>query len=186
MTESSDWIIAWSDIGDAALSAALFYILIVALVRMVGKRATAQLNSFDWIINITVGSLAASGILLNSVPALRAIAAIAVIAGLQFALTFFAQRFAWFSNIVKVQPTLLVYHGEYLDEALRETRISKAEVCGAIRQHGLARIEDATWVVLETDGKMTVISDEKADFAGATALANVELPEGRCQGSETG
>lgn len=67
MGENADWVNSWNDIGDAVLSAILFYILIVLAVRLFGKRSTAQLNNFDWIINITVGSLVASGILLGFV-----------------------------------------------------------------------------------------------------------------------
>ncbi len=87
MRETADWIKSWNDIGDAVLSALLFYVVIVVMVRIVGIRSTAQLNNFDWIINVTVGSIAASGILLDSVPALRAVAAIISLAALQFTLT---------------------------------------------------------------------------------------------------
>lgn len=174
MTDASDWIISWADVADAALSAVLFYVLIVLVVRIVGKRATAQLNSFDWIINITVGSLAASGILLDSVSAARGAAAIVVIALLQVILTFLIQRLPWLSDIVKARPTMLVHKGRYIEKALRKTRVSKPEICGALRQHGLTRIEDATWVILETDGSMTVISGGDGEFGSATALGNVE------------
>ena len=40
-------------------SSLYFYVLVVALVRLMGKRTTAQMNNFDWIINVAVGSLVA-------------------------------------------------------------------------------------------------------------------------------
>ena len=64
--------------GEIAANALLFYILIIVMVRIVGKRTTSEFNNFDWIINVAVGSLAASGVLLRNVATLDAITAIAV------------------------------------------------------------------------------------------------------------
>jgi uncharacterized membrane protein YcaP (DUF421 family) len=55
----------WSSIervADILLLATVFYFLIVVMVRVSGKRTTGELNNFDWIITVAVGSLAASGI----------------------------------------------------------------------------------------------------------------------------
>lgn len=174
MSDASDWLISWGEIFDTALSALLFYILIVAMVRMVGKRATAQLNNFDWIVNITVGSLAASGILLKNVPALRAVVAIAVIALLQVFITILARRVSWVSKLVKAEPTLLVDKGAYLQPALRKTRIAEEEVCAALRSHGLARVDDASWVILETDGQMSVIPKTSIEIDEASTMGDVD------------
>ncbi|MBX7500419.1 DUF421 domain-containing protein [Qipengyuania sp. YG27] len=174
MSDTSDWLISWGEILDTALSALLFYVLIVAMVRLVGKRATAQLNNFDWIVNITVGSLAASGILLKTVPALRAVVAIAVIALLQVLITVLARRVSWVSQLVKAEPTLLVDRGTYLQSALRKTRIAEEEVCAALRAHGLAQVDDANWVILETDGQMSVIPKTSTEIDEASTMGDVD------------
>ena len=176
MSETADWFNNWNDIIDTALSAVLFYILIIVLVRVFGKRSTAQLNNFDWIINITVGSLAASGILLDSVPALRATVAIVVIMILQFILTWVVLRYKFVAHLVKASPTLLTHKGQYIDSALRKTRISREEICSALREHGLAT-NDANWVVLETDGRLTVIPKQDIELDEADAMGNVERPK---------
>ncbi|MBX7493316.1 DUF421 domain-containing protein [Qipengyuania sp. 1NDW9] len=176
MDETADWFGNWNDIADTAVSAVLFYIFIVFLVRLTGKRSTSQLNNFDWIINITVGSLAASGILLDSVPALRALVAISVIMALQYLLTRAVLKFDWLAQLIKASPTMLTHKGEYLDEAMRETRISEEEICSALREHGLTDPADANWVVLETDGRMTVIPRKELALQDAETMGNVDAP----------
>ena len=175
MVETSDWIKSWNDIGDAALSAVLFYALIVVAVRLFGKRSTAQLNNFDWIINITVGSLAASGILLDSVPALRATVAIVVIMALQFLMTWLVLRYEFVANLVKASPTLLTHKGVFLKSAMRSTRVSEEEILSVLREHGMVT-NDANWVVLETDGRMTVIPKNEIELEDAQTMVNVERP----------
>ena len=65
MEEIAGWYSNSDKMINIAIGAIFFYFLIVILVRILGKRTTSQMNNFDWIINIAVGSLAASGILLE-------------------------------------------------------------------------------------------------------------------------
>lgn len=176
MNDPADWFGSWNDLIDTAIGAVLFYALIVVMVRLAGKRSTSQLNNFDWIINITVGSLAASGILLDSVPALRAAVAIGVITFLQIVLTWAVRQFEPISRLVRARPTMLTDKGEYLETAMAETRISKKEIRSVLREHGLTDVTDANWVILETNGRMTVIPKKDVLRQNADAMQDVETP----------
>jgi uncharacterized membrane protein YcaP (DUF421 family) len=44
-----------------------------------------------------------------------------------------------------------------------------------LREHGVAR-KDANWVILETDGRMTVIPKQDVALAEADTMGNVERP----------
>ena len=113
---------------EISANALLFYILIIVMVRVVGKRTTSEFNNFDWIINVAVGSLAASGILLRNVASIDAIAAIVVLAACQFVTTKLVLRSENVADIVKAEPTLLTHKGEYLRDAIARTRISEEEI----------------------------------------------------------
>ena len=52
------WFESWDRLQNVAIAAVFFYAFIVLLVRVLGKRTTSQMNNFDWIITIAVGSLA--------------------------------------------------------------------------------------------------------------------------------
>lgn len=184
MMNLDDWIGSTNKIMDAVVSAGLFYILIVILVRLVGKRSTAQLNNFDWIINVTVGSLAASGILLDSVPALRAAAAIATMMMLQFLLTWGVLRSGWAASVIKAKPTMLTHDGKYLKKAMKKTRVSEEEIRAVLREHGQTSVENVSWIVLETDGQMTVIPRQDAPLHEVDSLSDVEFIEEPNEGDD--
>ncbi|UVI39660.1 DUF421 domain-containing protein [Qipengyuania spongiae] len=173
---NSDWFGGWDRILDSVIAATLFYILIVLIVRFLGKRTTAQLNNFDWIINITVGSLAASGILLENVSNATAAAAIITIAALQYVLTFISARSEKATRVIKACPTLLVHKGNFLEEAMLAARISHGEVEAALRAQGLTDVGDANWVILETNGKMTVLPRQEIEIENASAMNSVRRP----------
>ncbi|MGB3796910.1 MAG: YetF domain-containing protein [Alteraurantiacibacter sp.] len=162
---------------SVAISAVFFYFFIVILVRVVGKRTTSQLNNFDWIINITVGSLAASGILLRDVGLLDAGLAIAVLATLQMLTTWSVLRSKLVSKIVKAQPVLLTHKGEFLRDAMRNERISEEEICSALRAHGMYDVADANWIILETNGELVVIPRDDIRLRDVGSMGGVSYPD---------
>ena len=163
--------------SSIAISSVFFFAFIVVLVRIVGKRATSQLNNFDWIINIAVGSLAASGILLEDVRIVDAATAIAVLAALQMLTTWAVLKFEFASNAIKAQPTLLTHKGEFLHPAMRRARISEEEICSTLRSHGMHDVSDANWVILETNGELTVIPRANVQLSEVGTMGSVEKPK---------
>lgn len=151
------WFNSLDRLQSVAIGAVAFYLLIVLMSRLAGKRTTGQMNNFDWIITVTVGSLAASGILLKGVSISDALLAILIMFGLQWLTTWLATRSAFVSNLVKSPPSMLLQKGELQRDALRKERVTEAEVRTALRREGFVNFEDANWVVLENDGTMTVI-----------------------------
>ena len=167
----------WERVVEISANALLFYILIIVMVRVVGKRTTSELNAFDWIINVAVGSLAASGILLRNVASIDAITAIVVLAACQFVTTTLVLRSENVADIVKAEPTLLTHKGEYLRDAMERTRISEEEIKKALRTAGITANSDANWVVLETNGTMSVIPRQDVAWSDADALSDVNRPD---------
>lgn len=167
----------WMRMAEVSANAFLFYVLIIVMVRVVGKRTTSELNNFDWIINVAVGSLAASGILLRNVATLDAVAAIAVLAVCQFITTWAVQRSRAVASVVKAEPTLLTHKGQYLRDAMKQTRITEEEINSALRQNGITSNEGANWVVLETNGELSVIPRQDVSWKDAGSMSDVRDPD---------
>ncbi|PEQ12207.1 hypothetical protein B2G71_13835 [Novosphingobium sp. PC22D] len=157
MQDPQTWFNSWERLGLVALAAIATYLTIIVVVRISGKRTTANLNSFDWLITVTIGSLASSGILLSDVAVTDALAAIIVLALCQFVLTWTVRKSDRFAAMVKAEPLLLLHRGHIIERNLSRARISVAELRACLRREGIADPAQAAWVVLETNGQMTVI-----------------------------
>ena len=173
------WFSSWDRLWSVGQSAAFFFVFIILVVRVLGKRVTAQMNNFDWIITVAVGSLAASGVLLKNVSIADAAVAIAVIGALQWGATWATMRFDGFARILKPSPRLLVHKGEILHGALKRERVTPHEVAAALRAQGYTDLADANWVILETNGEMTVIPRQAEGLRRADLLQDVEGPDRR-------
>lgn len=135
----------------------LAYATLILMLRISGKRTLSKLNAFDLLVTVALGSTLATVLLNKSVPLAEGILALALLIGLQFAITWASIRPDRFQNLIKSEPTLLVHNGRYLDAALRQQRITREEIGAALRQTGRSDIDEVISVVLETDGSMTVL-----------------------------
>ena len=161
------------EVWRAALSALVLYAAIVAMLRISGKRTLSQLNLFDWLVTVAMGSMVATTVLSGEVAVAAGLAGIGTLMALQWAISFLEARKSRIDVVVKASPRLLVHRGELLHDAMREERISEREIMQALRQHGLPTPGRAAAVVLETNGGLSVIRDE--DFDGADdALVHFE------------
>ena len=139
------------------VSVPIMYFAVIAFVRVSGKRTTSQMNGFDWIVTVAMGSLVASGIISRSVPLADALVAIALLLALQYAVTHRVRRSDALAGAIKSEPRLLVRDGRFLDGALEAERMTEGEVMSAVRGGGVASIDDVAAVVLETDATISVI-----------------------------
>lgn len=176
MTDPSDWLSSWDRVGSIAALSIASFLLIVVLTRLSGKRTTGQMNNFDWIFTVAVGSLVASGILLRDISLLDAMVAVVTLGLCQYGLTWLLVRSDLATRLVKATPTLLTHKGDYLYDAMKRTRVTKAEINSALRREGLLENDAANWVVLETDGTFSIIPTQPSRLENAAAMEGVETP----------
>ncbi len=160
------------DIVKILVSAPIMYVAVVVFIRMSGKRSTSQMNNFDWVVTVALGSLVGSGIILGNVSVVEALFAIGLLLGLQWCLTKLIVHSHFVADLAKAEPRLLVSEGEILRQAACKERISEREIKSAIREAGLTSITDAKWVILETDASLTVMP-QRSYNGPYDALSNV-------------
>ena len=98
-------------------------------------------------------------LLSKSVALAEGLLAFALLVGLQWAVAKLSVRSPRFSGLVKAEPKLLLHRGRFLDDALRDERVTRDEVLAALRAAGAADAAGVAAVVLETDGSLNVIRD---------------------------
>jgi uncharacterized membrane protein YcaP (DUF421 family) len=102
---------------------------------------------------------------------------------IQFIVAWLSARWRGFDRVVKSQPALLFYRGQFLHGAIRAERVTEGEVVAAVREQGYAVLEDVEAVVLETAGTFSVLC--RAGDRAATALRDVRgIPGGSRVGGD--
>lgn len=172
-----DWTIlydGWTGPARVALSAVAVYLGLVLLLRLSGKRTLSDMNAFDFIVTVALGSTLASTILSRDTPVAEGLAALVTLVLLQAILAWAGSRWSPARRAMKSEPTLLVHEGRMLESAMRSERVSAAEVLAAIRAQGGADLRDVHAVVLETNGNFSVIGAPPEK--GGAALTSARRP----------
>ncbi len=166
---------SWDAILRTLAAGTLAYIGLVVILRVSGKRTLSKWNAFDFIITIALGSTLASILLTKDVSLIQGILALGLLIGLQFVVTFLSVRLDKISQLVKARPRLLLLRGILQTQAMQEERVTEGEILAALRTEGIARVEDAGAVVLETDGSFSVLPE--LGRGGKSTLADVRGTE---------
>lgn len=144
-------------LGRIVLTTVMVYVLIVLVTKVSGKRSTSQLNNFDWIVTVMIGSLGASTILLKDIPFVEGVSSILVLYLLQFLVTKYASISPQFSSFILSEPRIVFYQGQFLPDAMRAERLTRQEIECAMRSEGVHSFDDVEAIVFESDAKLTII-----------------------------
>ena len=147
----------WSDLLRILVVGTFAYAGLILILRITGKRTLSKMNAFDFVVTVALGSTFASAVLSSDVSLSEALLAFAMLCGLQFVIAFVSVRSRRLQHLVKSEPTLLVYDGTMLHDALRRERVTEDEVLAAVRATGKPTLASAYAVVLETDGSFSVL-----------------------------
>jgi uncharacterized membrane protein YcaP (DUF421 family) len=161
---------AWADLYRVVLVTTTTFVLVVALLRLVGQQSLAKMSGFDAVATVTIGAIVATVAVTKEVTVSEALVALLTILGLQELIRWLQSRYLVAHHAVRESPRVLVWDGQLLEDRLRESNISADEIRAALRKAGLRSIGEARAVVLENDGEWSVIaksrgeSDESAFF----------------------
>ena len=143
------------------LTAAMVYLMIVAVTKVSGKRSTSQLNNFDWIVTVMIGSLGASTILLKNVPFIEGMSSILTLYLLQFLVTKYASISPSFSSFILSEPKIVFYQGQFLPDAMRDERLTRQELESVMRSNGIHSLDEIEAIVFESDATLNVITKDR-------------------------
>jgi uncharacterized membrane protein YcaP (DUF421 family) len=147
----------WIGLVRVLLIGTAAYAALILMLRISGKRTLGKMNAFDLVVTVALGSAFATVVLDKSVPLAEGVLALALLIALQYVITWLSVRSRAVRSLVKSEPTLLVSDGAYLDDAMSAQRVTREEIDAALREQGVAGVEDVACVVLETDGSLSVV-----------------------------
>lgn len=148
---------SWQSLERIFLIGILSYIGLIIMLKISGNRTLSQMNSFDFIITIAMGSTFSSGILDKNVSLVDTLCALGLLIFMQYLITKFSVRSQKIDKLVKAKPVMMFYQGELIQEAMNHERVSKDEILACMRENGLSTLSQVEAIVLETNGKLSAI-----------------------------
>jgi uncharacterized membrane protein YcaP (DUF421 family) len=145
---------------DIVIRAAVAFLFILLLTRIVGRRELSSLEPFDLILLVTIGDLVQQGVTQNDFSVTGMGLAVGTIAMLTVLISYLPWRFRALRPVLEGQPVILIEDGNVIERNLRRNRLTPEEIAAEARFQQIDSLEQIRWAVLETSGKISFIKKD--------------------------
>ena len=144
------------DILKLLLTALLSVVALFVITKIMGHKQVAQLDFFDYVSGITIGSIGAELATELESPWKPLVALIAW-GAVSLLLNFITSRLPRSRKYINGTPTILMHEGKIYRENLKKARLDLSEFLLLCRERGFFDLEDIQTAVFEHNGKLSVL-----------------------------
>ena len=139
------------------IRAIILYIVVLVVMRLMGKREIGQLQPFELAISIMIADLASVPMSELGIPLTSGIIPILALLVMYMLISILNMKSVNFRKIMSGKPAMLIYRGKINEEALRKESITINELQERLRVDNIFNLGDVEYAILETNGELTVI-----------------------------
>ncbi len=135
----------------------ILYIIILIVMRLMGKREIGQLQPFELVIAIMIADLASIPMTEGGIPISNGIIPILGLLVMHLVISIINMKSIRMREIICGKPSILIYRGKIDEKMLIKERFTINELEERLRGNNINNIGDVEYAILETSGQLTVI-----------------------------
>lgn len=129
--------------------------VLFVLTKLIGYRQISELSFFDYVIGISIGSIAAEMATNVDLEWWKGVTAMTFYAIVGILLSFLSQKSSKARKLISGQPIILINKGKILRDNLKKARIDINDLLSSARGNGYFNLEDIDYAIMETTGKIS-------------------------------
>ncbi len=141
---------------NVIIRTSFFYIYIIIIFRIMGKREIGQLSVQDLVVSILIAELVAISIENHNDTILYSILPISLLVIFEVLFGYISIKSNRFRNIIEGKPALIICNGKIIFKELIRQRYSIDDLLLELRINGIKNIEEVEYAVLENNGKLSI------------------------------
>ena len=162
-------------VGDVAWKTIFFYVFLLGLLRVTGKREIGALNAIDLVGFIMISEAAIISIADNQIPFLVGVVPVVLLGLLQWIFAYLSIKDKRVRNLVEGEPSVLISHGRIDEGKLRTLRYNLSDLMAEMRAKNISSLADVEFAVLETTGELSIIPRAAARPVTADDLTRLQV-----------
>lgn len=135
----------------------IIYVLVLVVMRLMGKREIGQMQPFELVIAIMIADLASVPMADTGIPIFNGIIPILALLLFQLLISIINLKSVKLRAILCGKPRILIYRGRIDEKALQKEKITINELQERLRQTNIFSLGDVEYAILETNGQISVI-----------------------------
>jgi uncharacterized membrane protein YcaP (DUF421 family) len=155
------------------------YLVVLIGVRLTGKREVGMMTPFDLTLLLLLGNSVQNAMTGPDTSLVGGVVAAVTLLFLNYVIAEGAGMNRKFRRFVQGQPSLLIHDGQVIAAHMAKEYVSSDELMRALREHGIASIDDVSIAVLEVDGSISILKydDVKPGHAAHARRKIFKKPE---------
>lgn len=137
------------------------YLIIVIVLRVMGKRQIGQLQPFELVIILMISELAAVPSQDTGIPLIAGLFPVLVLVLLGITISLLTLKSEKARAVICGTPTILINKGIILEDELRKLRYNLSDLLEQLRVNNIPNVADVEYAILETNGQLSVIPKAK-------------------------
>lgn len=146
-----------SEILKVILFAAVAYIYLFIIAMVLGKKQLSQLTFIDYVVGISIGSIAAEMATETQKPFYHYLIAMGIFFLLDIVMSFFGRKGSILKKITMGTPLIVISDGRINYKKLKKSKLTVEELCGMARDKGYFHLEDIAYAIFETSGDLSIL-----------------------------
>jgi uncharacterized membrane protein YcaP (DUF421 family) len=147
---------------EKVLRPVLVYIFLIVALRLAGKRALAQINTFDLVVLLMLSNTVQNAIIGEDNSVTGGLIGAASLLLINYVVVRFLFRRLRLDRFLEGTPTPLIEGGKLNQQNLRRELITEAEIKIAAHRQGFRSLSDIDRATLETGGSIAFIAKDDA------------------------
>ena len=135
----------------------ILYLIVLIVMRLMGKREIGQLQPFELAISIMIADLASVPMTELGIPITNGIIPILGMLFMHMIISFINIKSIKMRQIICGKPSILIYRGKIDEKVLKKERFTINELQERLRQNNIFTLGDVEYAILETSGEISVI-----------------------------
>mgnify|MGYP004511828933 CR=1 FL=1 len=136
----------------------ILYLLIIAGIRLMGKRQVGELEPSELVLALIIADLASVPMQDFGIPLLTGIIPIFTLLSITMIISVLSMKSVKFRTIICGRPSIIVENGKLKQREMQKNRFTVDELMEELRMKGITDISTVKYAILETNGQISVLS----------------------------
>ncbi|WP_276370941.1 YetF domain-containing protein [Chryseolinea sp. H1M3-3] len=138
------------------------YLFVYVIFRILGKRSLAEVTTFDFVLLLIISETTTDALIGEDYSLMACFVMVCTLVGIDYLFSLLKEKSKWFQITSEGAPLVIVDHGKPLVKRMEKSKVDEEDVLEAAREtHGLERMDDIKYAVLERDGTISIIPNAK-------------------------
>lgn len=134
------------------------YLFLFIIFRIVGKRTLSEMTTFDFVLLLIISETTTDALIGEDYSLMACFIMVSTLIGTEFLFSLLKEKFRWFDVMSDGAPLVIVDNGKPLKKRMDKARVDEGDILESARQlHGLERMDQIKYAVLEKDGSISII-----------------------------